>query len=45
MSGAPYDILELAPSYSDGDPGHGWDGMPSFNQEASDSLYNYWHEM
>jgi len=44
MCGAPYDILELNPSFSDGDAGHGWPGMPSFNNEASNLLYNYWHQ-
>lgn len=42
MSGAPYDILDLFPSMSVGDSGHGYSGKDAFNVNASTFLKNYW---
>lgn len=42
MSGAPYDILELNPTFSSGDAKHGYPGYSSFNNEAASALKNYW---
>lgn len=44
MSGAPYDILNLNPTFSTGDAGHGYPGQNSFNQDASDALMAHWNQ-
>ena len=42
MSGAPYDILNLFPSMSTGDSGHGYPGKASYNETAAGYLSDYW---
>jgi len=42
MSGAPYDILDLNPTFSTGDSGHGYPGFSSYNDNASNALKTYW---
>jgi hypothetical protein len=47
VSGAPYDVISFykgdGQGMDTGDAGHGYPGMPPFNQEAADSLKNYWN--
>lgn len=42
MSGAPYDILNLNPTFSTGDAGHGYPGYSAFNNSAANALKTYW---
>ncbi len=42
MSGAPYDILNLNPTFSTGDSLHGYPGQSAFNAKAAAALQAYW---